>query len=421
MWSSIDHRQDGEIEVNRRVSWRWLDARAQRLPIILLSSLSVLISTGMSGQSVALQTIHLPTPIGEHRIGVRETLLFDRDRLDTLAGRAGSPRPILVRVWYPADSSASPARKYMPGAVAEAWRSTLPVPAGFEAAIHTNAVPDAPVSSARQRWPVLLFSHGRSFPVENYQLLLEQLASHGWVTVAISHPYEETATQLPDGRVLPFAGPRWASDSLRGGVLQGVVDNLVRDAALVLDWVHSASGSAGDPFRGRLALDRGVGYLGHSLGGSAAVWAMQRDPRVVAAVSWEGQVYQQIDRPLRVRGPLLYIIAGANRQELVGTQFRPIGRGAPVYELVLGGAVHASVGDLLFLYRHYAPTDWLRRHWREMDPKRANQISGDYIHEFFGHYLLEREFDLLWPDSIEEMGKPGRSNYAEVELRIYGP
>jgi predicted dienelactone hydrolase len=89
--------------------------------------------------------------------------------------------------------------------------------------------------TSRKRWPVLLFSHGRSFPVENYQIALEQLASQGWVIAAISHPYEEAATLLPDGTTLPFRGPTWDDESERGAVLTGVVDELVRDASLVID------------------------------------------------------------------------------------------------------------------------------------------------------------------------------------------
>lgn len=150
------------------------------------------------------------------------------------------------------------------------------------------------------------------------------------------------------------------------------------------------------------------------------MWTQQRDGRVAAAASWEGQVYREADRPLRVRGPLLYVVAGANRTELMGTQFRPEAGGGPVYELIMHGAWHASFGDMLYLYRHYADPDWHSRHRRELHPLRANQITTEYLHEFFGHHLLGRELDLLWPDSAGELGSPQTSNYPEVELRVYG-
>jgi dienelactone hydrolase len=380
---------------------------------------AVLLPAISRAQEASLKEIALPAPIGEHAIGVRTTLLPDRSRIDTLAATPG-PRPILVRVWYPADSSDGATRPYMVPEVAGPWHGTLPAPNGFEARIVTNAVDDAPLATARQRWPVLLFSHGRSFPVENYQILLEQLASQGWVVAAISHPYEEAATRLPDGRVLPFSGPTWAHDSLRGEVLQGVIDELVLDAGVVLDWLERAVALPSDPFHDRLDLVRGVGYLGHSLGGAAAAWTMQRDPRVTAAFSWEGQVYRDADRPMQSRGPLLYMIGSANRADLLGKHFRP-GSNGSVYELVLNGGWHISVGDILYIYQRYAPRDWLRRHRREIDPLRANRITGDYADEFFGHYLLDRPLELLWPDAPADLERGTTWNYPEVELRVYPP
>jgi hypothetical protein len=362
--------------------------------------------------------IVLPKPWGEHTPAVRTFMMTDTTRVD--AHRPGRSRAILVRVWYPSDAQTGDTRRYMPSSVADAWRGTIPAAPGFESTVTTNSLVDAPLSAERATWLVLLFSHGRSFPVENYQIALEQLASQGWVIAAISHPYEEAATMLPDGTVLPFRGPRWTDESERGAVLSRVVDDLVLDASLVIDRLETLNRDTTSPFAGRLALGSGVGYFGHSLGGAAAVRTQQRDSRVAAAASWEGQVYLAAERPLRVRAPLLYIIAGANRTELMGSHYRPAVGGGPVYELILHGAWHASFGDMLFIHRHYADAAWHQRHRRSMHPLRANQITSEYLHEFFGHYLLGSAFDLLWPDSAEELGSYVTWNYPEVELRVYG-
>lgn len=300
--------------------------------------------------------------------------------------------------------------------VAQAWRSTLPVPAGWESGVVTNAVADAPLADDRDRWPVLLFSHGRSFPVENYQILLEQLASQGWVIAAISHVGEEALTRLPDGTSFGFRGPGWEDDEERGEVLMSVVADLVHDGRRVLDALEQLDASDVDPWGGRLRLEAGVGYFGHSLGGAAAAWTLQRDPRITAAVSWEGQVYRERDRPLTVAGPLLYIIGGANREEFAGRHFRGGGPDRPAYEAILHGAWHASVGDLLYIYGRYAPRDWHERHRREITAERANQITADLIHAFFGRHLLEIATDLLEPDAPGE--EVSHWTYPEVELRL---
>lgn len=384
--------------------------------------MTLVLLAGASGTAAAqsdLRDVYLPTPAGHFTPGVRNFLFVDSSRVDSLAPRPGARRPVSVTIWYPSDDAGGDRRRYMHPRVADAWRGTIPVAAGFEDTVIGHSVADAPVSNARDRWPVLLFSHGRSFPVDNYQIALEHMASMGWVVVAISHPYEEAMTVLPDGRTLAFAGPRWEADQDRGQVLMAVVDELVRDARHVVDRLERLNRDSGGPFAGKLHLNPGVGYFGHSLGGAAAVWTMERDHRVVAAASWEGQVYRDEDRPLVTRGPLLYFIAGANRSELIGTQFRPSAAGGPVYELVLHGAWHPSFGDMLHIYRAYADRDWLARHRREMDALRANQITSDYLHEFFAHYLLGEPLDLLWPDSLEEAGSYETWGYPEVELRVY--
>ena len=350
-------------------------------------------------------------------MGVRDAVIFDSTRSARDTEGVHRVRPILLRLWYPAGDTDGRPRPYMHAEVAEAWRSTLPVPVGWESGVRPNAIDDAPMADATARWPVLLFSHGRSFPVENYQILLEHLASRGWLVASISHVGEEALTRLPDGVSFPFAGPSWKEDDERGEVLMGVVDDLVRDAGLALDWLESADVSVGGPLEGRLDLASGVGYAGHSLGGAAAVWAMRRDPRIVAAASWEGQVYRSEDRPLVADGPLMYLIGGANAAELAGRHFRAASPDHPVYEVVIHGAWHASVGDLLFVYRRYAPRDWHDRHRREITAERANQVTGDYLDAFFSRHLLHRSADLLEPDL------PGDEvslwNYPEVELRVH--
>jgi hypothetical protein len=372
------------------------------------------------GQESNPVDIELPAPWGPYAPGMRSFLVTDSTRPDTISPAKGDFRPILVRVWYPAEMTNGPTKPYMDSRTADAWRDNMPAADGFESRIRTHTYVGAPMSGDKARWPVLLFSPGRSFPVENYQTNLEFLASMGWIVAAISPPYEEALTVLPDGRALPFSGPRWETEEQRGDVLMGVVNDMVLDAGKVLDELERRGRAPGDLFSGRLDLTRGVGYMGHSLGGAAAAWTLQRDPRVTAAVSWEGQVYRDADRPLKVTGgDLLYIIGGANRAELLGTQYRPGRPGTTVHEMVIHGAWHASVGDMLYIYRRYAPRDWLERHRREVLAERVNQITDDYAQEFFANRLLGQPLDLLWPKSLQQEESPSTWEYPEVELRTY--
>jgi len=68
--------------------------------------------------------------------------------------------------------------------------------------VDTHALFDVPVSSARKAWPVLVFSPGLSVPREQYTALCADLASRGYVVVALSTSYESAPTVLAGGRVV---------------------------------------------------------------------------------------------------------------------------------------------------------------------------------------------------------------------------
>ena len=100
----------------------------------------------------------------------------------------------------------------------------MPLPLDYLRGVRTHAFEDAPLAVGRKRWPVVLFSHGMSWPVDNYQSLLEDLASRGFVVVAVEHTYAAELTEFPDGRTFPFAlwsGP-WKSKQARARALLSI-------------------------------------------------------------------------------------------------------------------------------------------------------------------------------------------------------
>ncbi|HKZ28317.1 MAG TPA: hypothetical protein VJ482_01605 [Acidimicrobiia bacterium] len=64
----------------------------------------------------------------------------------------------------------------------------------------THSYPDAPLSDAEERYPVIVYSHGwTGFRTVNVDQS-EALASHGYVVVSIDHTYGSIVTVFPDGR-----------------------------------------------------------------------------------------------------------------------------------------------------------------------------------------------------------------------------
>jgi predicted dienelactone hydrolase len=153
--------------------------------------------------------------------------------------------------------------------------------------IDTHAVERAPVAQDRPQWPVVLFSPGYGAPRAFYTSLLADLASRGYVVLALDHPYESAVTQLADGRVVADAqlypgeaeGQAWMVRQLdiRVADEQFALDQLVRPGAF-----GGLSGHL-DP--------QHIAAIGHSFGGATAVAIMARDPRVKGAANVDGALY----------------------------------------------------------------------------------------------------------------------------------
>lgn len=370
---------------------------------------------GLEGQP----RLELPPPSGGFSVGYRRVEVTDTTRREARGARKGLPRRLVLQIWYPSQGRIAHPTPYMDEVTARAWGSTHRLPLGFERAIMTRSETGLPLTDSLARLPVLLFSHGRSWPVQTYQMLLADLASRGWIVVGISHPGEEVVTTFADGTAVEFDQEEWKSEAEEARVLGREIDGMVTDARFVVDELIHWNTTANQLWRGRLDLDR-LGYFGHSLGGSAAAVALVRDSRIHAAAALEGVVHDSASRPMTIPRPLLTMLGGYNRNELSLRDYRS-GPGGVVYDAVVQGAWHASFADLLLVYRQTASAEWVARHRRELDPVRVNQIVTDYLDAFFRRYLFGAPTLLLRPYSETERGSFSTSGYPEVELRIVVP
>ena len=248
----------------------------------------------------------LPRPTGPYAVGRRTIDFTDESRPDPYTGRA--VRELPVTIWYPASASgaagATPARYLPRGHLVHA----LMFGVVRASRIGTHSIEDAAVADGRH--PVLLFSPAGWAPYF-YGATLEELASHGYVVVALQHPGEMVPfTVKADGR------RRWFRSKCVAGALSvskrphaddvrdrgAVVDVKADDLRAVLDQLHVLEGAGVDPLAGHLDLDR-VGAFGHSFGGGAAVAAAQRDQRIRAAANLDGAMWRapaacELERPV---------------------------------------------------------------------------------------------------------------------------
>ncbi|WP_433195634.1 alpha/beta hydrolase family protein [Nocardia sp. CA-107356] len=232
----------------------------------------------------------LPEPSGRYRVGSQIFRWIDQQRPETATDSTTDRRNVSVQAWYPTEFASGRQWVYLAGLGRLPSRVTrIPsfVMSNYDS-IDTHAYADVPISAERARWPVVLFSPGYGAPRAFYTGLVTDLASRGFVVLAIDHPYEVAVTELADGTIAtPIEdfpeddadGERYMTEQLevRRGDLRFVVDQLDRPEAI-------------GTLAGRLDTDH-IAAIGHSFGGASAVAAAADDPRIKAAVNIDGTLY----------------------------------------------------------------------------------------------------------------------------------
>lgn len=160
-------------------------------------------ATAVAADSTPLTArMKLPAPTGPYGVGTVSLRLVDRRRSDPWV--AGRRRELMVDVRYPARSVVSHPRvpQMTKGEAAGFDRvnnfGDLPKGrvdwSGTETFAHLGAPPDR-----RGPRPVVLYSPGVGDPRTLGTTLTDELASHGYVVVAIDHTYDASAVEFPGG------------------------------------------------------------------------------------------------------------------------------------------------------------------------------------------------------------------------------
>lgn len=252
----------------------------------------------------------LVAPTGPHPVSTVDLHLVDSGRRDPWVQEGPRSRELMITIWYPARRKveARVAPYATPGLspALDTFAASLGIPARSVdwSDIGTHATVGAPVSHRAGRLPVVLYTPGRFNPRFLDTTVAADLASHGYVVVAVDHTYEALAVEFPDGRVITPA-PALAGSVLPPQVMKAAVDCRVADLRSVLDQLHLLA-RGGNPDSGGRALPAGlgaaldlssVGVFGHSLGGTAAAEAMRLDRRISAGAVLEGPLGYGPDDP----------------------------------------------------------------------------------------------------------------------------
>lgn len=256
-------------------------------PIMVLGvMMCFLLAAFASLLSYAFPNFLMPEPTGPYAVGATERSF--RDERETLT----------AKVWYPAESTESDTlQPYLLGLK----RSIMGLPPFIYSHLKgrpTRAFENARLSTAKDAYPVIVYSHGGDGFVEDNSFLLAELASHGFIAFAVEHPKPLHAYGF-DPQVLARD-----PEGFLAFMVNRVMPERVRDVSSVVAALDGLS-QRDDLFRGRLELSK-LGLLGYSFGGSVMTEVCAVQQTCHAVVNLDGNGFATA-RTLGNRGPYLHL------------------------------------------------------------------------------------------------------------------
>jgi hypothetical protein len=212
----------------------------------------------------------LPPPTGVFSVGSRAYVL-PKITLDDPVAPNGTGTSVLLNVYYPTRPKAAPS-KYIWGGLSNLYDAYYGLPNGtfrnVTARTAYNADP-LPLKEWRSlELPTLIFSPPFAGPPSQvFHALISDLVSHGYSVVTMDHPYEQPYLQLPDGTDIPGLPFDYDVNTEEGlALVQRVHSYRITDAHAVLVAMPTLSKHTRVPLN-----TTHFSFLGHSLGGSAAL------------------------------------------------------------------------------------------------------------------------------------------------------
>ncbi len=388
--------------------------------------------------------LKLPKPSGPYAIGTKNLYFVDANRPESFTPDPDDYREVAIRIWYPA---IMPKQGKPVGLIenvpelASIYSSYLPLPATVLdslSSVETHSYRGADILESLEPFPVLLFSHAYWAGMTQNTVLMEELASHGYIAVSIGHAYETSHFVREDGSIRAF-DPRNEEFRLRGLERNNSLDiqrtigetedrrkleTLLRelsklrpktveslhiwadDISFIIDKLDEMNHGSGF-FGGKLDTAR-IGVLGHSFGGAASAQACLADKRCKAGINIDGLqlgelIYKNLTKPFM-------FVHHDNVEAMNRTPNRFFFEGVEntAYLLLIEGTRHLNFSDISipgYASMFSLPPEALGR----INGRRCLDIQNRYVLAFFDKHLKGMDSGLLNGPTAE---------YPEVEIWI---
>jgi dienelactone hydrolase len=369
--------------------------------------------------SWVLPMFKLPAPTGRYPVGTRTLHLTDSNRVEMHEGARPGKREVVAQLWYPAATA-----KWKKAMYRRQKETTLR--SSYQTVLKTASLQDAPMIGGR--FPVIVHNSAWGGFRNRGTFITQDLASHGFVVVAISHPYNSGRVELADGSI---ATPDYSFD-LGFSLHIPLQERLARadeelaiqtaDCRFVLDEMEKVDRTPGHPLESRLRMDR-VGAYGFSFGGAVSVELAREDSRVRVALEMDGVLHgaaaaHGLDKPVLLIDTPWIIATGepsdnprldeASRMwNIIAESKTRLLERCGAARITIDGLVHADFTDQIFM----SPLRRLSCSG-SVAPKRVAQILNTYILAFFQQTLVDKPSTLFSQNAKE---------FPEVTLQEWRP
>ena len=384
-----------------------------------LLGLVLLLMAGLYSWGMPVFTF--PEPAGMYTVGTTSFSITDHSRPEIHSASLTDKRELFLEIWYPADSSGlldEDSKKTLWSELYEGDRDLVSFLTGYLDAIPTNSFVDLPPNRTEGPYPLIIFNHGLQMFTSQNTMLMEELASNGYVVVSIAHPFESLKVNMAkSGTVIPEfitsfekfnEGMAWiretsqavivAQDSIskmldrkqRADImLEAIassevnksVDLWVEDNCFILDRVLYGSGL---PHGLSKVIDTtSIGIMGMSVGGATATEVAKSDDRIKAAINVDGLQYGSRNHmSLNLPFAMIYSSDGAGLNDFLYLQSKD-----DYYEYYLNQAKHADLTDLTLVWP-------ILSIYGQLGPQNGMvmvQNTNRLILNFWDHYLKEMD------------------------------
>lgn len=332
-----------------------------------------------------------PKPNGKFQVGVKSFKLADTNTD--------------LFVFYPAQNNVNG----LPKVAYLSLASTKDAPVPSFVLSHLNAKKldvyrDAEIAQSDHKRKVLFYLHGANSISQDNSFLLAQLASQGFVTIAVSF-------QKPFGSYDIETALNNGPKAFSGFLGKKVVVERAKDLAILVDWLKMQSLGLDAPFFGSLELN-GFGIVGHSLGGAVAVHFCANESACQAVVNLDGNgfgpaMYQGLDVPfLHFSQDAVFEVAKVSPDgELAKTAANYLDEISILMDasrsdrfwVELSGSGHLSFSDVTFWAT--ARFGMLAMLFGNADPFLAHDTIGRITSSFFKEHLEEGD---LFQSELDE-------------------